>query len=121
MEWFNYTPMCDMLTESHTVSFLSDELGILTDLGDVNSIIKFPCVYVLSSLGDFCMELSLSNDYGIGCSELLADNNLLEGILNMGLFLPSCLVNDTVAIEVCSTWAFLVNIICKVVCFITDN
>lgn len=109
VDCFNYTPMCDLVTESHVVSLLSDELEVFTEMEGVCSVVKFPCVYVLSSLGDFRMDLSLSGDDFIGCSEVVTNNDLAMSTPNMELFLPNSIVNDNIAIEVCATWAFLLN------------
>lgn len=99
---FNSVPMYDSREMIHSLALVTDSVRVQTVREGVSYCVDFPCVYVLSSMGDHRIDICRSDDSVVGY--LVHDSQHEDG-QGIELFLPDNIIGDEVAIEVCTLWA----------------
>lgn len=97
----NFNLMCDIKTEVESISIYLTFYSQLTDVSVAHSVIEWPCIYVNTSVSEFRIDLSLSQDEFVGFTRL--PSSYTE------LYLPEHMIGDDICLEICSLWAILLN------------
>lgn len=83
----------------------SSVVPVHTDIGMVQSIIEWPCVYVDIDDVGFRIDLSLSLDTCVGYVDSKDDN--------VELYLPDEMTTDDICVEICCLWIILLKLQCS--------